>query len=116
MESSFRHNSGLRAQGALMRANYFLTERTVRRPVGNGDRGKQVATVYRAQQARAGRRFALSYSMKFLFEDANSKPNERHRDQIPDHADHDQSHIAPPPFNFEGLPQGGPLVGMLGRA
>jgi hypothetical protein len=52
--------------------------------------------------------------MKFLLDDANSKPNERHRDQISDHADHDQSHVAPPPFNFEGLPQGGPLVGMLG--
>jgi hypothetical protein len=116
MGSSFRHNSGLRAQGALMRANYFFTERTVRRPVGNGDRGKQVATVYRAQQARAGRQFALTYPAEFLFEDANSKHNERHRDQIFDHADHDQSHIAPPPFNFEGLPQGGPLVGMLGRA
>ena len=99
-----------------MRANYFLTERTVRRPVGNGDRGKQVATVYGAQQAGAGRRFALSYSMKFLLDDANSKPNERHRDQIPDHADYDQSHVVPPPFNFAGLPQGGPLVGMLERA
>jgi len=90
-----------------MRANYFFTERTVRRPVGNGDRGKQVGTVYRAQQARAGRRFALTYSMKFLLDDSNSKPNERHRDQIPDHADHDQSHIAPPPFNFAGLPRVG---------
>jgi hypothetical protein len=97
-----------------MRANYFFTERTVRRPVGNGDKGKKVAMVYRAQQARIGRRFALTYSMKFLFEDANSKPNERHRDQIPDHADYDQSHVAPPPFNLAGLPQGGPLVGMLG--
>ena len=99
-----------------MRANYFLTERTVRRPVGNGDRVKQVATVYHAQQAEAGRRFALTYSMKSLFEDANGKPNERHRDQIPDHADYDQSHVVPPPFNFAGLPQGGPLVGMLERA
>jgi hypothetical protein len=97
-----------------MRANYFFTERTVRRPVGNGDRGKQVATVYRAQQTRAGRRFALTYSAKFLFKKANSKPEERHRDQIPDHADYDQSHVAPPPFNLAGLPQGGPLVGMLG--
>jgi len=116
MGSSFRHNSGLRAQSALMRANHFFTERTVRRPVGNGDRGKQVATVYPAQQARAGRRFALSYSMKFLFEDANSKPDERHHDQISDHADHDQSHVASPPFNFAGPPQCGPLVGILGRA
>jgi hypothetical protein len=99
-----------------MRANHFFTERTVRRHAGNGDRGKQVATVYGAQQAGAGRRFALSYSMKFLLDDANSKPNERHRDQILDHADYDQSHVAPPPFNFAGLPQGGPLVGMLERA
>jgi hypothetical protein len=99
-----------------MRANHFFTERTVRRHAGNGDRGKQVATVYGAQQAGAGRRFALSYSMKFLLDDANSKPNERHRDQIPDHADYDQSHVVPPPFNFAGLPQGGPLVGMLERA
>jgi hypothetical protein len=54
--------------------------------------------------------------MKFLFEDANSKPDERHHDQISDHADHDQSHVASPPFNFAGPPQCGPLVGILGRA